>query len=103
MAKKGLGRGLDILLGDNTDNAPAAQQSVTDLDKLPIEMIVPDPEQPRKHFADEAIEELALSIRARGLLQPILVRPAPAGEGEESGGGAEHPPVRCINKNWSYC
>ncbi|MEZ5892705.1 MAG: ParB/RepB/Spo0J family partition protein [Parvularculaceae bacterium] len=78
---RGLGRGLDALLGDapalrreEPVDAPAAagkRQST-----LPIEFIKPNPTQPRRHFNDDAIEELASSIRARGLLQPILVRPA---------------------------
>ncbi len=81
MAKKGLGRGLDLLLGD----APSPDRPDTALtpasDKLPIEFIIADPKQPRKSFADEAIEELSASIREKGLLQPILVRPAPEQRG----------------------
>jgi len=75
----GLGRGLDALLGDapvqrlsgqREGDAPARPRGA-----LPIEFLKPNPNQPRRHFDEAAIEELAHSIRARGLLQPILVRP----------------------------
>lgn len=75
MAKKGLGRGLGMLLGEDDEAEAAMAKSAVDIAKLPIEFIIPDPEQPRKHFADDAIAELASSIRTKGLLQPILVRP----------------------------
>ncbi|RKQ90834.1 ParB family chromosome partitioning protein [Solirubrobacter pauli] len=42
---------------------------------LAIDAVTPNPDQPRKHFADEALEALATSLRARGVLQPVLVRP----------------------------
>ncbi len=81
---RGLGRGLDALLGDapaprrdDVERAPeggAGRRPVT----LPIEFLKPNPTQPRRQFNEDAIEELASSIRARGLLQPILVRPAGA-------------------------
>lgn len=75
-AKKhsGLGRGLDALLGD----APALreeQSAPRPRASLPIEFLAPNPDQPRRVFAEDSLEELAQSIRARGLLQPILVRP----------------------------
>jgi len=83
-ARKGLGRGLSALLadaaGDEADEAPrpdAPQRTA------PIEFIEPNPDQPRKSFDPEAIEELAASIRRQGLLQPILVRPIPASEGPQ--------------------
>ena len=77
---KGLGRGLDALLGD----APSARASGRTGEtapapgprrELPIEFLKPNPDQPRRQFDDEAIAELAGSIKTRGLLQPILVRP----------------------------
>ena len=73
---KGLGRGLDALLGASPTerveeaNAPARAKSA-----LPIEFLKPNPDQPRRLFNEDALEELAHSIRMRGLLQPILVRP----------------------------
>ena len=67
-----LGRGLGALLGDHLDR-PAAGE----ITKLPLESVVPNPFQPRREFNEEEIDELAASIRANGLLQPILVRTAP--------------------------
>ena len=73
---KGLGRGLDALLGD-APSARAAEPSAAPGPRreLPIEFLKPNPDQPRRQFDDDAIAELAHSIKARGLLQPILVRP----------------------------
>jgi ParB family chromosome partitioning protein len=82
---RGLGRGLSALLGEasaetaDDDEAGAAGPSVRD---IPIELIRQNPDQPRKVFADAEIDELAASIREKGVLQPILVRPAPDAPGE---------------------
>lgn len=72
MSKKpsGLGRGLDALI-------PRAQAASAQ--KLPLKQIKPNPKQPRKHFDEAALEELTQSIREKGLLQPILVRPVKSG------------------------
>ena len=73
----GLGRGLSALLGDvarevSTDhNLPDPAGVRT----LPIGAIVPHPGQPRRHFDEASLDELAASIAARGLIQPIVVRP----------------------------
>lgn len=73
---KGLGRGLDALLGDTrAPREDAAPASAGPKRELPIEYLKPNPDQPRREFDKDAIEELAVSIKARGLLQPILVRP----------------------------
>lgn len=80
MAKKGLGRGLDALLGDISEPAETVGNAAG-ITKLPLEKIIPDPEQPRKSFDDEALAELASSIREKGLLQPVLVRPSPRKDG----------------------
>ncbi len=87
---RGLGRGLDALLGEaglKPSGAPvptpysgeadsaAGVASSRRLQTLPIEFLRPNPNQPRKHFDKAQIEDLAESIKARGLLQPILVRP----------------------------
>ena len=63
--RRGLGRGLDVLLGEG---------SLPELLHLPIETIHPSPRQPRKRFEPEAAEGLAASIRLQGVLQPIVVR-----------------------------
>ena len=73
MAKKGgLGKGLDALFMDNS----LPSQSSTELS---MDQIVPDRNQPRKWFEDEALQELAASIREHGVLQPLLVRPVEEG------------------------
>ena len=75
--RRGLGRGLSALLGET--EAPAGGGGARE---VPIELIRPNPDQPRSHFAEAELEELAASIRNKGLLQPILVRPSPGAPGE---------------------
>jgi ParB family chromosome partitioning protein len=67
---KGLGRGLDALLGGG-DDAPRKDTTAT----LPVGAIRPGKYQPRTHMNEQALNELAASIRAQGLMQPLLVRP----------------------------
>lgn len=78
-----LGRGLSALLGDiQTDvpvNNPASLRDGFSL--LAIADVHPHPLQPRRRFDEDALKELAESIAARGVVQPILVRPAPNGQG----------------------
>lgn len=68
MSKKALGRGLQALLSDELGENPIIKDIL-------ISDIIPNPEQPRKDFDLESLNELAESLRAHGLLQPILVRP----------------------------
>ncbi|MGI9333842.1 MAG: ParB/RepB/Spo0J family partition protein [Gammaproteobacteria bacterium] len=69
---KGLGRGLDALLSASaTVHAPAADG---ELRHLPIDLIQPGALQPRRHFDQSSLDELADSIRARGIVQPLVVR-----------------------------
>lgn len=83
--KRGLGRGLDSLLGDAIRDRPSNDTPVapdqSSIRLLPIADLKPHPDQPRRHFAQTALEELAQSIRERGIIQPIVVRPAPSGKG----------------------
>lgn len=79
---KGLGRGLDALLGDAPVSHSSARQPASEAPapagpkrELPIEQLKPHADQPRRVFDKDAIEELANSIAAKGMLQPILVRP----------------------------
>ena len=82
---RGLGRGLSSLLGDAgiaattgtspSGAAPSAAPSQTGLTELPIEWINSGPWQPRRRFDTASLSELAESIRSKGLVQPILVRP----------------------------
>ena len=79
--RRGLGRGLSALLGDVSRDDSSVAGSRENGQLLPIAAIQSDPAQPRRHFDEAGLEELAGSIRARGLLQPILVRPLPTGNG----------------------
>jgi len=69
-AQKGLGRGLEALLGGYRDD-----KAGKDVQTLALEAIRPNPEQPRRAFDQDALTDLAASIREQGLLQPVLVRP----------------------------
>jgi ParB family chromosome partitioning protein len=84
-----LGRGLSALLGDYSgarnaieNPAPAAAATAPSTDEpasaIAIDRIVPNPKQPRRTFVEADLEELAESIRTKGVIQPILVRPDPA-------------------------
>ena len=66
--KKGLGRGLSSLLGDSSKKI--------ETNKIPINDLIRNKFQPRKHFNKESLEELTSSIKARGVIQPIIVRPS---------------------------
>lgn len=78
--KKGLGRGFDSLIPttliDETFD-PTAQQDtkLSRLQEIPLELVQPDPNQPRRSFDEVALEELAASVREHGILQPIVVSP----------------------------
>ncbi|MGE5502746.1 MAG: ParB/RepB/Spo0J family partition protein, partial [Ignavibacteriales bacterium] len=78
--RRGLGRGLSALLGE-AEAPRAAAGEPSGPREIPIELIVRNPDQPRRAFAEAEIEELAASIREKGVLQPVLVRPAPGVEG----------------------
>lgn len=85
--KRGLGRGLDALLGTNSfaqteqENKTSAQNQAVQADKdgmlknVPIELIQPGKYQPRIDMHADALEELADSIKAQGVIQPIVIRP----------------------------
>ncbi|WP_174236051.1 ParB/RepB/Spo0J family partition protein [Rhodanobacter sp. L36] len=72
--KRGLGRGLDALLGGDDDASPSVLAQEGELRMLPIQQIQPGKYQPRRHWNDEALDELAASIKAQGLIQPVVVR-----------------------------
>jgi len=90
--RRGLGRGLDALLtnaprksedealaeviGENSlSDTSDASAPASELQKLPIEQLQPGKYQPRKDMSEEALEELSSSIKAQGIIQPIVVRP----------------------------
>ena len=77
-AQRGMGRGLAALLtngGNSEAEAPALRE-------LAVELIRPNPKQPRREFDGESLLALSESIKARGLLQPLVVRPLPGGSYE---------------------
>lgn len=75
--KRGLGKGLGALLGEYMD--PKVQDS-SEVRRVKLTSIVPNPLQPRRVFTDAELDELAASIEANGLLQPLVLRPAPGAE-----------------------
>ena len=84
--KMGLGRGLDALLGEALRGDSIAAKSNSDMGSrgqgvatLSVIDIRPNPDQPRRHFADEKLDELAASIAKHGVIQPIIVRPFQGG------------------------
>jgi ParB family transcriptional regulator, chromosome partitioning protein len=79
--KRRLGRGLAALIGDETTEEAVVQDART-LRHIPIEFLHANPNNPRKHFADSDLEDLTRSIRDKGLLQPLVVRPHGNGEFE---------------------
>ena len=70
--QRGMGRGLAAIL-------PRSRADETGLREVPLDLIAPNPRQPRREFDEEALLALAESIRSRGLLQPIVVRPVAGG------------------------
>jgi ParB family chromosome partitioning protein len=73
---RGMGRGLAAILSTNHSDVE------TELRELPVDLIVPNPSQPRRTFEEESLVALAESLKERGLLQPLLVRPLPGGSYE---------------------
>lgn len=71
--KRGLGRGLSALMAD-VNETEAAASSVGAEQQVPIEQIVPNPDQPRKRFAKEDLDDLTSSIKEKGVIQPLIVR-----------------------------
>ena len=71
---KGLGKGLSALLGDNNDDENIVDLKNFKSDKMPIHQLVPNKFQPRKNFEKKQLEELAASIKNRGIIQPIAIR-----------------------------
>ena len=78
--KKGLGKGLAALIGDldeksNDKGTKINNEVATDQTNVPIEFLVPNRDQPRKNFSETSLGELSQSIKQKGILLPILVRP----------------------------
>lgn len=86
--RRGLGRGLGALIVDTAAPTPPSSDVATDgiggtagVQEYPIERISPNPHQPRAHFDEEALEELASSIKTHGIIQPLVVTANPDKEG----------------------
>lgn len=79
-AKKGLGRGFSSLiptelLDESFDPTAAQDEQVSELRQIKLTEIIPDTDQPRRHFDEELLNEMAASVKAHGVLQPIVVTP----------------------------
>ncbi|WP_419786200.1 ParB/RepB/Spo0J family partition protein [Pseudodesulfovibrio sp.] len=72
-ANKGLGRGLDALLGGVREDEKKTSEAA-EVRLIPVSAITPNPHQPRREFSPEALEDLSASIKVRGVLQPVLIR-----------------------------
>jgi ParB family chromosome partitioning protein len=80
--RRGLGRGLSALLDEADSAATPEARKALGVREVPIELIKRNPDQPRRFFGETELAELADSIRERGVIQPILVRPLPETDGE---------------------
>lgn len=82
--RRNLGRGLSALMADvSVDSDPQTPDRPRRADLLiPVEKLVPNPNQPRRDFQPEALQELAASIRTKGVIQPLIVRAMPDGRFE---------------------
>lgn len=79
---RGLGRGLSALMADVKESAGSDQTQRRTPDMMvPVERVHPNPEQPRRHFDAEAMEDLARSIAEKGIIQPLIVRASPREQG----------------------
>ncbi len=81
--QRGLGRGLSALMADVNEAAPVTEEDTKPADRVvPIEKITPNPDQPRRRFDKSALDDLAASVKEKGIIQPLIVRPKPGKEGE---------------------
>ncbi|MER9404942.1 ParB/RepB/Spo0J family partition protein [Mesorhizobium caraganae] len=81
LSRKRLGRGLAALIGE-IDRPAAAEKPAANADgKVPIEFLSPNPKNPRRHFGDADLTDLAQSIREHGVVQPVVARPSPTQAG----------------------
>jgi len=89
--KRGLGRGLSALMGEEDappkkkESAPVpaaeATRPPTEQLEIPVEYLEPNPFQPRRTFTEDDLKDLTASVKERGIIQPIIVRPKPGAEG----------------------
>ncbi|MGX9117749.1 ParB/RepB/Spo0J family partition protein [Mesorhizobium sp. BHbsci] len=81
LSRKRLGRGLAALIGEIDRPAAVEKQSMNADGKVPIEFLSPNPKNPRRHFGDADLTDLAQSIREHGVVQPVVARPSPTQAG----------------------
>jgi len=84
---RGLGRGLSALMADVTPPAAAPAEGQGEAARrpdmmVPIEKVHPNPDQPRRTFTQDQLDELAASIKEKGIIQPLVVRPMPGKQGD---------------------
>ena len=73
--KRGLGRGLSALMSDVAETEAVVSSGPASAErKIPIEQISPNPDQPRKRFSDDELNDLTASIKEKGIIQPLIVR-----------------------------
>ncbi|MGH8398084.1 MAG: ParB/RepB/Spo0J family partition protein [Gammaproteobacteria bacterium] len=94
--RKGLGRGLDALLGGALP-AAVGEDATDELHEIPVDLIQPGKYQPRMHMHPESLQDLADSIKAQGLVQPIVVRPVSHGN---TLGGAQRYEIIAGERRW---
>src|SRR5271163_4156780 len=73
-SKRSLGRGFDALISDDFDKSLLLEAGER-VEKIPLDQLKPNPYQPRQHFEDQALQELAASIQRHGILQPLVITP----------------------------
>lgn len=80
---RGLGRGLSALMAEMPSEEAAEEQAASERanQTVPIERVAPNPDQPRRSFEAEKLEDLTNSIREKGIIQPLIVRPHPETKG----------------------
>ncbi|PAQ02174.1 ParB/RepB/Spo0J family partition protein [Mesorhizobium mediterraneum] len=81
LSRKRLGRGLAALIGEINRPAAVEKQGMNADGKVPIEFLSPNPKNPRRHFGDADLTDLAQSIREHGVVQPVVARPSPTQAG----------------------
>ena len=81
LSRKRLGRGLAALIGEIDRPAIAERPSAAADGKVPIEFVSPNPKNPRRHFGEAELTDLAQSIREHGVVQPVVARPSPTQAG----------------------
>jgi ParB family chromosome partitioning protein len=81
LSRKRLGRGLAALIGEIDRPSAPEKQGLSPDGKVPIEFLSPNPKNPRRHFGDADLTDLAQSIREHGVVQPVVARPSPTQAG----------------------